>query len=114
MSPRYPADVSDRPWQVNCYEPLLGTRVDIAIQADDPDAAHRADERARATIEQLTGVFSLYDPDSELCRWRRGELANPGDELAGVLERSCRIWQTRCARYRSGRRDATAGFTSSE
>ena len=88
MSPRYPADVSDRPWQVNCYEPLLGTRVDIAIQADDPDAAHRADERAQATIEQLTGVFSLYDPDSELCMGRRGEVANPGDELVGVLEQA--------------------------
>lgn len=80
--------MSDRPWQVNCYEPLLGTRVDIAVQADDPDAARRADERIRATIERLTGVFSVYDPHSELCRWRRGELATPGDELAGVLERA--------------------------
>lgn len=83
--------MSERPWQVNSYEPLLGTRVDIAVQADDPDAAHRADQRVREEIERLTRVFSVYDPDSELCRWRRGELAAPGSELAGLL-RQAEYW----------------------
>lgn len=88
--------MSERPWHVNSYEPLLGTRVDIAVQADDPDAAHRADQRVREEIERLTRVFSVYDPDSELCRWRRGELAAPGSELAGLL-RQAEYW------YRVGR-----------
>jgi len=70
---------------VNTYQPLLGTRVQIAVGADDEQAAAAADEAAVVTIRRLTAVFSVFDPGSELCRWRTGELDLGFGEASGEL-----------------------------
>lgn len=66
------------------HEPLLGTRVIIQLDGVDDDTAARAEVAMVAEIERLERVFSVFDRSSELCRWRRGELA--GDRLdAGLV-----------------------------
>ncbi|MCB1365040.1 MAG: FAD:protein FMN transferase [Rhodobacteraceae bacterium] len=61
----------------------LGARASITL--DHPDAARIA-SRARAEIERLEGVFSLYRPDSALARLNRdGHLAGPPFELLECL-----------------------------
>ena len=68
--------------QVGRYHGLLGTVVEVRVTADDdPVSALSAEQRVVAEIQRLEGVFSVYDEGSTLCRWRRGELDDPGDTM---------------------------------
>lgn len=61
----------------------LGARATITLA--HPDAA-RIIARARAEIDRLEGIFSLYRPDSALARLNRdGQLADPPFELLECL-----------------------------
>jgi thiamine biosynthesis lipoprotein len=66
--------ISDHGLWVTMYEPLLGTVVELRIRARDAEVAEEADRQIEGEIRRLEHVFSAYDPSSELCRWRRGEL----------------------------------------
>ena len=69
------------------YERVLGTSMELAVVADDPPTAERAEERAWATIERLERTFSVYRPDSELNRWQAShdEDRTVSRDLAEVL-----------------------------
>jgi thiamine biosynthesis lipoprotein len=60
---------------------IMGMPISVHVRAED---AERADialgaEQVFAHLRKVDGVFSLYRPDSELRRWRAGEL--PTDRL---------------------------------
>ena len=75
---------------VATHSPTLGTVVEIRIEAG-PDAAITADAAAVAEFERLTEIFSIYEPSSELCRWRRAELDECSAELTEVLA-AAQVW----------------------
>lgn len=79
---------------VSSHDHLLGTTVEVRVAADDPALAALVDATVVAEVIRLQAVFSVYDETSELSRWRRGEVAVPGPELAEVLL-AARDWQAR-------------------
>lgn len=81
----------DAPVWRHRHDGVIGTTVELRVQADDEAAATVADRAALAEIDRLVGVFSAYEPSSDLCRWRRGEMASP--ELALLLTTATRWWQ---------------------
>ena len=102
---------------------LLGTVVEFAFDmvgsgTDDnaADAAHDrvADHVAESLLgelRRLQSVFNAFDPDSELCRWRRRELAGTetSDEFADLMNEALR-WQ----RWSAGLFNPLAGELSAE
>lgn len=70
---------------VGVYQPLMGTSVEIRVGADDEPGARAAEAAVVAEIERLTTVFSVYDPTSELSRWRRGEVDDVSADLTTGL-----------------------------
>jgi len=81
------------------YHPLLGTnveiRVDAAAQSDD-DAQRLASDAESATVDEmlrLQVVFSVFDPDSEVCRWRTGATDTPSPELVECLAAAEHWWK---------------------
>ena len=57
-----------RPFIFN-YENVLGTSLELKIDAGDYTAADRADAAARREIERETGILSAWDSQSEFNRW---------------------------------------------
>ncbi len=76
------------------HQAMLGTVVDVRVATDDEARADAADERVAAEITRLELVFSAYDEDSELGRWRRGEVKVPSPEFAELMGRALE-WQIR-------------------
>jgi len=66
--------------------PLLGTTVEVQVAARSKTARTVADA-VLAEIVRLEHVCSRFVPDSELERWKRGEVARPGTDLTEVLRR---------------------------
>lgn len=67
---------------VGRYSPLLGTLVEVRVRADRPRAVEDA---VVAELVRLQGVFSVFDPGSELVRWRSGARGSPSADLVAVL-----------------------------
>ncbi len=88
-------------------EPVLGTRLDVSVRAPN----HRASERVLAAvvheIDRLERVFSIFDSNSELSRWKHDgpDSAEISDELATLLRLGL-LWRERSA----GVLDAGAGL----
>lgn len=84
---------------VGHYHPLLGTNVEVRVVAEAPTAddarhrARRAEDAAVARMVALQRVFSVFDPGSELSRWRRGDLAVASPELTEVLAAAALWWR---------------------
>jgi FAD:protein FMN transferase len=81
-------------------EPVLGTRLDVSI------AARRARHRDAALRTLLAEFdcgerrFSIFRSDSELSRWRRGELtANLSPELCELLVRAAQWHRLSCGAF---------------
>lgn len=78
------------------YHPLLGTNVEIRIIAAGPTSAHElakaGEQAALVEMERLQSVFSVFDPASELSRWRAGGDVEPSGELVEVLEAAQCWW----------------------
>lgn len=70
---------------VSQHHGLLGTVIELRIETEDERAADAVEETLIAEIERLQAVFNVFDPDSELSRWRRGE-TEAGSEIVEVLE----------------------------
>jgi FAD:protein FMN transferase len=66
------------------HEPILGTILHSRITAPNERMATRVERVLLAHIDRLEAVFSVYDPQSELNRWKRGETA-AGPELLSLL-----------------------------
>jgi hypothetical protein len=82
------------------YDPILGTSLELRLDAISTSAARRGEAAALAEIDRLEAVFSSYRPDSEFMRWQQslGSPAPVSTELLDVLEAS-----ERGARARPGR-----------
>ena len=66
------------------HDGVIGTTVELRVQTDGEAVAMAADAAALAEIDRLVTVFSAFEPTSDLCRWRRGEVAADG-ELSHLL-----------------------------
>lgn len=71
--------------------PVLGTVVELRIEGT-AEATAAAEQSAWEAFERLEQVFSTYRADSELCRWRRGEVAVCSQELTEVLSAAERFF----------------------
>lgn len=72
----------------------LGADARILLSGFDKASARRTVAAALGEVERLEKVFSLYRPDSELCRLNRdGALANPSHDFLIVLERALHWWR---------------------
>jgi len=67
------------------WSPLLGTVVEVRGTAADPDAVEAA---VLAELMRLQAVFSVFDPGSDLARWRGGADAAASPDLVAVLARA--------------------------
>lgn len=81
------------------YHPLLGTNVEVRVDAV-ADTAHEAvrlaalaEDAAVEEMVRLQGLFSVYDPGSELCRWRTGSTDDVSAELRACLAAAERWWR---------------------
>ena len=85
---------TQRPPYVATYHGLLGTVVEIRIEAADERAATAAEHAVVDEIQRLERTFSVYDDGSVLARWRSGATDDAGDELVALL--TCALdWQRR-------------------
>jgi thiamine biosynthesis lipoprotein ApbE len=57
-----------RVWQFN-YENVLGTSLELKIEAGTASEAERADAAVRREIEREAGILSAWDSSSEFSRW---------------------------------------------
>ena len=75
------------------YENVLGTSLDLIIEAGRPSDAIECEARLLAEIERLRRIFSTYDPASEISRVMRGAQVESAelDELFSVYGQ----WNTR-------------------
>jgi thiamine biosynthesis lipoprotein ApbE len=56
---------------VSHLEGVMGTSLEIRVEADSPRAAGRAEDMALDEIARLSKILSGYDPASEFSRWMR-------------------------------------------
>jgi len=78
-----------------CHHPLLGTTVEIRVGAGATRrTAGRLERVAIDEILRLEQVLSTYRVDSELERWKRGEVPAPSEDLCSALVLALR-WQER-------------------
>ncbi len=81
------------------YHPLIGTNVEIRVDAlaDSADEAQQlASAAENAAVEEmvrLQAIFTVFDPDSELCRWRAGDTDTTSPELTECLAAAEHWWR---------------------
>jgi thiamine biosynthesis lipoprotein ApbE len=73
------------------HQGLVGTVLELSLRASRSRSARLAERLIIDEVTHLERVFNAYDDESELCRWRRGEV-EAGPELAEVL-RLALEWQ---------------------
>lgn len=78
------------------HEHVLGTSLEIEIEATDFPAAQAAEARVLDEIQRLAKIFSSYDASSEFSRWQEthGRPESISPELFEVLAASA-SWQER-------------------
>ena len=75
------------------HDDVVGTSLEITLEADDATAAATAERAALAEIDRLAAVCSTYDPTSEVSRWlAAGVSREVSPELAAIL-RACDRWR---------------------
>ncbi len=75
------------------HENVLGTSLEIQLEAKNSEVANRAEARILAEIDRLNAIFSSYNADSEFSRWQRNVGQSPAisPELYDVI-RQCERW----------------------
>lgn len=73
---------------------MLGTVIDIRLRGDDVAALDVAERGIVDEIVRLEGVFSVFDEESELSRWKRGALPQPSQDFIEVMTAAL-DWQHR-------------------
>ncbi|MFK7918026.1 MAG: FAD:protein FMN transferase [Ilumatobacter sp.] len=74
--------------------PLLGTMVEVVLVGGSEAVAHAVSASVVSEVERLEAVFSAYLPDSELQRWKRGEIDGLSAEFCAVMSLAG-SWQRR-------------------
>ncbi len=72
------------------HENVMGTSLELRVQAESAEAARAAEDRVLREIDRLTLIFSGYDPSSEFRRWQsapKGPLSI-STELVDILQAS--------------------------
>ena len=78
------------------HEQVLGTSLEIQVQADSEEVATEAEERVLAEIERLSALFSTYTADSEFSRWQRSaRVPVPISQELFDLLTDCERWHAR-------------------
>ena len=80
--------MTGRAEQVTRHHPLIGTVVELRFALHDashPAEAHHLDDLVVAEMVRLERVCSAFDPNSELQRWKRGELVEPSADFGAVM-----------------------------
>ena len=79
-------------------EPVLGTRMDVSITASSRRGSDAVLRDVLAEIDRLEKVFSIFDPNSELSRWKHAGEQNceVSKDLADLLQRGAE-WHGRTA-----------------
>ena len=78
---------------VSHHHPVLGTLVEIFVGVDDPDLAREVDHVVVSEMVRLEKIFSIFDEDSELSRWKRAEVTMCSPELRRALTEAI-AWET--------------------
>lgn len=70
------------------HEFVLGTSLEIQVEADSPKAADRAERHILDEIARLEKIFSTYSPTSELNRWQttQNSAESVSPELLSLLQ----------------------------
>lgn len=76
------------------HHPLLGTSVEVRVDAATGAQAERLDAVVVDEIARLERTFSVFDPTSELECWKRGEVDAPTTEFCEAM-RAAYSWQVR-------------------
>lgn len=66
------------------YAGIMGTVVDVTVSAATAAAAARAEAAVVEEVRRRAAALTVFDPDSDLCRWRTGA-AGPSPGLRDVL-----------------------------
>jgi thiamine biosynthesis lipoprotein len=74
-------------WRVANFENILGTSMELRLDAESETAAARAEAAAMGEIRRLAGILSGYDPESEFSRWAvtRDRVVPVSSDLMDVL-----------------------------
>ncbi len=77
------------------HENVMGTSLELRINADSAAAATAAEQCVLHEIDRLSAIFSGYDPTSEFSRWQqtRNQPIRVSSELFEVLQ-ACDRWRT--------------------
>lgn len=67
---------------VSAYDHVMGTSVEIRVGSTSDSAVAESTRSGLAELRRLEKVFSIFDTDSELSRWRRGALVDASQELS--------------------------------
>ena len=76
------------------HENVLGTSLELRIEAEEEAVANQAEEIALQEIDRLGEVFSHYSQSSEFAKFTNlpiGQSMNVSSDLAGLLQR-CERW----------------------
>lgn len=97
------------------HDAVLGTSLELVVEARDAAAADAAEHAVLAEIDRLAAVASTYDADSEISRWlAAGRPARVSDDLAAIL-RACDAWRARSGGiFHPGTALATAAWRRAE
>jgi thiamine biosynthesis lipoprotein ApbE len=76
------------PWRTAHYENVLGTSMEIKVNATSDASADGAETAALGEIKRLNAILSGYDPTSEFSRWARtrGAAVPVSPELMEILK----------------------------
>ena len=83
-----------QPTRFEFSRPQMGSRFGIVLYAENEATARQAAEAAFARVEELNGILSDYDPQSELrrlCDQPAGTAVAVSDDLLAVLTRGQRL-----------------------
>jgi thiamine biosynthesis lipoprotein len=78
------------------HQPVMGTHLEVRVTAASEQEARAAEAAIVAEAQRLERIFTVFDPSSELCAWRSGQVAEAGPELSTLLLLAA-SWQERTA-----------------
>lgn len=80
------SEMAETPGPIQETHLMMGTALTLTLAGDDPRRAKDAAEAALAEMRRLVGIFSRFDPASQLCQLNTlGRLRSPDPALVGVL-----------------------------
>jgi FAD:protein FMN transferase len=98
---------------IGTFTPVLGTVLELRLDGD-PQAFAAAEEAALRAFEDGESRFSTFRVDSELSRWRRGELDECSPDLAEVLAAAAHWYELSAGAFHPATRALTDRWRRAE